>query len=69
MDENSEVKERLVTIVYYSDISLELMHEVHTFPQSKTGRVVIPDNFKVDKSIIAVCDGEITILNKVGDRV
>ena len=69
MDENSEVKHRLVTIVYYSDISLELLHEVHTFPQSKMGRVVIPDSFKVDKSIIAVCDGEITILNKVGDRV
>ena len=68
MDENKEVEQRLVTIIYYSDLSLELMHEVHTFSQSKSGRVVIPESFKVDKSIIAVCDGEVTILNKVGDR-
>ncbi len=68
MDENQEVEQRLVTIIYYSDLSLELMHEVQTFPQSKTGRVVIPESFKADKSIIAVCDGEVSILNKVGDR-
>ncbi len=68
MDESKAVEQRLVTIIYYSDLSLELMHEVHTFPQSKTGRVVIPESFKVDKSIVAVCDGEVTILNKVGDR-
>lgn len=69
MDENKALEQRLVTIIYYSDISLELMHEVHTFPKSISGRVVIPASFKVDKSIIAVCDGEINILNKVGDRV
>jgi len=68
-DGNCEQEMRLVTIIFYSDISLELMHEVHTFPKHKSGRVIIPDSFKVDKSIIAVCDGEITILNKVGDRV
>lgn len=68
LDKSSEVEGRLVTIIFYSDVSLELMHEVHTFPQSKTGRVVIPDSFKVDKSIVAVCDGDVSILNKVGDR-
>ncbi|MEW6991374.1 TIGR02922 family protein [Colwelliaceae bacterium 6441] len=60
---------RKVTIIYYSDLSLELMHEVANFEQNINGRVVIPKEFKKDKSIIAVCDGEITILNKVGDRV
>lgn len=65
--ENSEL--RVVTIIYYSDISLELMHEVQTLPQNKNGRVIIPDQFKVDKSIIAVCEGEVNILNKIGDRV
>ncbi|MCO4798903.1 MAG: TIGR02922 family protein [Colwelliaceae bacterium] len=59
---------RKVTIIYYSDLSLELMHEVATFPQNKNGRVIISDSFKKDKSIIAVCDGEAKILNKVGDR-
>jgi len=60
---------RKVTIIYYSDISLELMHEVTCFPQNENGRVIISDEFKKDKSIVAVCDGEINILNKIGDRV
>jgi len=60
---------RQVTIIYYCDNSLELHHQVETFPQNEHGRVVIPDSFKDDKSIIAVCDGEIEILNKVGDRI
>lgn len=60
---------RKVTIIYYSDLSLELMHEAACFPQNDNGRVVISDEFKKGKSIIAVCDGEVSILNKVGDRV
>lgn len=69
MDDNNHQGTRIVTIIYYSDISLELMHETHSFPENKNGRVIIPDSFKVDKSIIAVCDGEVTILNKIGDRI
>jgi len=45
------------------------MHFIGEFPQNSSGRVIIPETFKEDKSIIAVCDGEITILNKVGDRI
>ena len=60
---------RTVTIIYYCDNSLELMHHVGAFPQNASGRVVIPRNFKEEKSIVAVCEGEITILNKVGDRI
>jgi uncharacterized protein (TIGR02922 family) len=62
-------KLRTVTIIYYCDNSLELMHYVGRFPQNEAGRVIIPNKFKDDKSIIAVCDGEVTILNKVGDRI
>ena len=62
-------KLRTVTIIYYCDNSLELMHHIGHFPQNESGRVIIPKQFKEDKSIIAVCDGEVTILNKVGDRV
>ncbi len=58
-----------VTIIYYHVESLELLHEVKSFPKNHQGRVVIPDEFKEGKSIIAVCQGEITILNKVGDRI
>ena len=64
-----ETNLRTVTIIYYNDLSLELMHDVERFPQNENGRVIISKEFKQDKSIVAVCDGEITILNKVGDRV
>lgn len=59
---------RNVTIIYYSDLSLELKYESVCFPQNENGRVVISEEFKKGKSIIAVCDGEVNILNKTGDR-
>jgi len=65
----TDTKLRTVTIIYYCDNSLELMHHVGAFPQNESGRVIISNEFKVEKSIVAVCDGEITILNKVGDRI
>jgi uncharacterized protein (TIGR02922 family) len=58
-----------VTIIYYCDHSLELMHYVGSFPQNSSGRVIISEAFKDEKSIVAVCEGEITILNKLGDRI
>ena len=65
----TEKQHRQVTIIYYSDISLELLHETHTFAENAQGRVILPAEFKENKSIIAVCDGEIKILNKLGDRI
>jgi uncharacterized protein (TIGR02922 family) len=65
----SDYKEKLVTVIYYSDTSLELLHTVKSFLQCPKGRVVIPDSFKKGKSIIAVCEGQINIMNKVGDRI
>jgi len=58
-----------VTVIYYNDVSLELLHETQAFPQNEQGRVILPTDFKEGKSIIAVCDGEIEILNKLGDRI
>lgn len=63
------MKQRKVTVIYYHVDSLELQHKVASFPENESGRVVIADSFKEGKSIIAVCDGEIEILNKVGDRI
>ncbi len=63
------IQQRKVTIIYYQNDGLELHHKVKTFEQNDDGRVVIPQAFKEDKSIIAVCDGEVEILNKVGDRI
>ncbi len=62
-------KQRKVTVIYYCDDGLELHHQAKTFEQNENGRVIIPQKFKDGKSIIAVCDGEIEILNKVGDRI
>ncbi|OUR59514.1 TIGR02922 family protein [Colwellia sp. 39_35_sub15_T18] len=61
--------QRKVTIIYYCDDGLELHHKVKTFDKNEDGRVIIPQDFKDGKSIIAVCDGEVEILNKVGDRI
>ncbi|WP_206485990.1 TIGR02922 family protein [Thalassotalea sp. G2M2-11] len=66
---NLQYKSQTVTVIFYDDTSLELMHETHSFIKSERGRVIIPDTFKRGKSIIAVCDGEINIINKVGDRI
>lgn len=60
---------RTVTILYYDIHSLELNHSVQRFPQAHKGRVIISNDFKKDKSIIAVCDGDVEVLNKIGDRI
>jgi uncharacterized protein (TIGR02922 family) len=58
-----------VTIIYYNEDCLELKHEVKIYPKNEAGRLMIPLEFKEDKSIVAVCLGEITIINKIGDRI
>ncbi|RKF21559.1 DUF2375 domain-containing protein [Alginatibacterium sediminis] len=50
------------------DNSLELFHKVLELEQKPNGRVVVPESFKRDKSIIAICDGKVEILNRIGDR-
>ena len=64
-----DVQRRTVTVIYYREGSLELVHDVLDFDENKNGRVIIPELYKEHKSIIAVCDGEVEILNKVGDRI
>jgi len=60
---------RRVTIIYYTDESLRLKHDIKCYPKNKNGRVIIPDGYKLNKSIIAVCNGEVNVLNKIGERV
>ncbi len=67
VDTNTRMKE--ITIIYYGELSLELMHSVECFPQLESGRVAIPDSYKQDKSIVAVCEGNVSILNKFGERI
>ncbi len=65
--EGAKIKE--VTIIYYSEQSLELKHSVESFSQLNNGRVVIPESYKENKSIIAVCEGRVNILNRFGERI
>ncbi|UCX05463.1 TIGR02922 family protein [Shewanella sp. HL-SH4] len=60
-----------VTILFYeAPAGLEMHNTVLTdLTISESGRVMIPDSFRRGKSIIAVLDGECTILNALGERV
>ncbi|WP_206485514.1 TIGR02922 family protein [Thalassotalea sp. G2M2-11] len=58
-----------VTILYYKEDSLIMEHETKDYPKNKNGRIIIPPEFKEGKNILAVCLGEITIVNKFGDRI
>lgn len=65
----SNSHEEVITIIYYCDSSLKLKHHICAVKKSKSGRVIIPDEFKQDKTIVAVCNGEVDIMNKVGERI
>ncbi|NKF49948.1 TIGR02922 family protein [Shewanella sp. WXL01] len=60
-----------VTVLYYeAPVGLEMHNAVlYDLDISQSGRVIIPDDFRVNKSIIAVLDGECRILNSLGERV
>jgi uncharacterized protein (TIGR02922 family) len=59
----------VVTVIYYDDTSLELKHDVKAFDYGKGGRVVLPSEYRLGKSIVAICEGDVKIINKVGDRI
>ena len=65
----SDLKHKCVTVIFYDNESLTLQNIVQSFPFNQSGRVIIPASFKVDKSIVAVCDGAIKVLNTIGDRI
>ncbi|MDN3652034.1 TIGR02922 family protein [Thalassotalea ponticola] len=58
-----------VTVIYYETVSLELLHEVVDFEVNEQGAVIVPPEYQQEKSIIAVYEGELNIINKVGERV
>lgn len=60
-----------ITVLYYEGpASLEMCNCVlRDLEVSPSGRVIIPNEFRKGKSIIAVLDGECHILNSLGERV
>lgn len=63
--------EAVVTILYYEAPAGLIMHNevLAGLIVSEAGRVMIPKEFRHGKSIIAVLEGECTILNSLGERV
>lgn len=59
----------LATLIYFDDEDLIVHSETRALPVSHAGRVIIPQELKEGRSILAVCDGEVNVLNKLGDRI
>lgn len=58
-----------VTILYYTCDHIALQSETLELPVTSTGRINIPDEHKEDRTIVAVCRGEVDIINRLGDRL
>lgn len=59
-----------VTMLYYDEDNPLLLQQqiLSGLSQSSKGRVIIPNEDKVGKIIIAILDGEVKVLNSLGDR-
>ncbi|GLP98145.1 TIGR02922 family protein [Paraferrimonas sedimenticola] len=59
-----------VTVFYYdSDELLTLKTALLSDLNVSNDRVILPQGFRHDKIIVAVCEGEVKVLNALGDRV
>jgi uncharacterized protein (TIGR02922 family) len=58
-----------ITVIYFQNDSLELQHQTLTTEYDQKGRAILSASFKQNKSIVAVCKGNVELLNKIGDRV
>ena len=57
------------TIIYSCNNSIAISYKVLHLPVEVGKRLIIPDDFKKDKIIIAVCEGEVNVLNTLGESV
>ncbi|KGJ90444.1 TIGR02922 family protein [Colwellia psychrerythraea] len=64
----SEAK-RKVTVIYCCDDALELYRKTQSFKLNAYGDMIIPQDFKRGKTIVAVCEGEVDVINIIGDRL
>lgn len=60
---------RTVTVIYCCDGDLALYNITQSFNLNDYGDMIIPQDFKRGKTIVAVCAGEIDIINSVGDKL
>ena len=60
---------RKITVIYCCDNKLELYRETMDVNDNSYGDMVIPKDFRAGKTIVAVCEGEINILNSVDNKL
>ncbi|AYV11444.1 MULTISPECIES: TIGR02922 family protein [Shewanella] len=60
-----------VTVLFYSSVDSVLLESrvLNDCNVGEGGRVILPNAFKQDKMIIAVLSGNVTVLNRLGDRI
>ena len=60
---------RKVTVIYCCDDDLAMYRQTQSFNLNAYGYMIIPQDFKRGKTIEAVCEGEVDIINSVGDKL
>jgi uncharacterized protein (TIGR02922 family) len=60
---------RKVTVIYCCDDDLAIYRKTQSFNLNAYGDMIIPQDFKRGKTIVAMCDGDIDIINSVGDKL
>jgi uncharacterized protein (TIGR02922 family) len=60
---------RKVTVIFCCDNDLSLYRKTKIFNLDEYGKMIIPNHFKVGKTIVAMCDGEVDIINTIGDKL
>ncbi|AAZ27731.1 TIGR02922 family protein [Colwellia psychrerythraea] len=60
---------RKVTVIYCCDNELALYRKTQSFNINAYGDMIIPQEFKRGKTIVAVCEGDIDVINSVGDKL
>jgi uncharacterized protein (TIGR02922 family) len=68
-DVNMSETNRKVTVIYCSDYDLSLYRKTKIFKLDAYGELIIPSQFKIGKTIVAMCDGEVDIINTIGDKL
>lgn len=60
---------RKVTVIYCCDDDLAIYRKTQHFHLNSYGDMIIPQDFKRGKTIVALCEGEIDIINSIGDKL
>jgi len=60
---------RKVTVIYCCDNELTMYRKTQSFNINAYGDMIIPQEFKRGKTIVAVCEGDIDVINSVGDKL